>query len=75
MSIISLDKISDGKSQDFKLRLSGELLEKFQAYQEAYENAYQQKPDAGDLVCQLLDFAFHKDSKFKKWYAGRNRGN
>lgn len=75
MSIISLDKISDGKSQDFKIRLAGELLEKFQAYQEAYENAYQQKPEVNDLLCHLLEFAFHKDSKFKKWYATRDRAN
>jgi len=65
--VIISRKVSD-EVENIRLQLKGVRLKKARAYQKAYKDSYHEEISFHDLIENLMDFAFDKDTKFKKWY-------
>lgn len=65
---VSLAKIQEGSGESYKVRLEGEVLQQFKAYEKAYNESYGGKVSSELLIGFLVEYGLSKDTKFKKWY-------
>ena len=70
---ISMPKIEEHGGELYKIKLEGEVLRQFKAYELAYEQAYGKKTNSESLISYLIEFGLSKDTKFKKWYKANHK--